>query len=135
MRISDWSSDVCSSDLLAVGCAVLYAIFLWRLAAELPGQAHPTASWPVAALEAILSVWLTVLCLLAGQRLLHRPSATMQYLAQSAYWTYLLHLPLLFALQYLLMDLGLFWSLKFGLAITTTLAQLGRASCRDRVCS
>src|SRR3546814_1757355 len=75
---------------LAVGCAVLYAIFLWRLAAELPGQAHPTASWPVAALEAILSVWLTVLCLLAGQRLLHRPSATMQYLAQSAYWTYLL---------------------------------------------
>src|SRR3546814_18973729 len=76
---------------LAVGCAVLYAIFLWRLAAELPGQAHPTASWPVAALEAILSVWLTVLCLLAGQPLLHRPSATMQYLAQSAYWTYLLH--------------------------------------------
>src|SRR3546814_11923193 len=72
---------------LAVGCVMLYAIFLWRLAVELPGQTHPTASWPVAALEAILSVWLTVLCLLAGQRLLHRPSATLQYLAQSAYWT------------------------------------------------
>src|SRR3546814_4511680 len=52
---------------LAVGCAVLYAIFLWRLAAELPGQAHPTVSWPVAALEAILSVWLTVLCLRSGE--------------------------------------------------------------------
>ena len=107
---------------LAVGCVVLYATFLWRLAVELPGQTHPTASWLVAALEAILSVWLTVLCLLAGQRLLHRPSATMQYLAQSAYWTYLLHLPLLFALQYLLMDLALFWPLKFGLSMATTLA-------------
>lgn len=107
---------------LVVGCVVLYATFLWRLSVELPGQAHPIASWLVAALEAVLSVWLTVLCLLAGQRLLHRPSATMQYLAQSAYWTYLLHLPLLFALQYLLMDLGLFWPLKFGLALATTLA-------------
>ncbi len=104
------------------GCVVLYAAFLWRLAVELPGQTLPaTASWTVAALEACLSVWLTVLCLLAGQRLLNRPSATMQYLAQSAYWTYLLHLPLLFALQYLLMDLELSWPLKFGLAIATTL--------------
>src|SRR3546814_18116873 len=100
---------------LAVGCAVLYAIFLWRLAAELPGQAHPTASCPVAALAAILSVWLTVLCLLAGQRLLHRPSATMQYLAQSAYWTYLLYLPLLFALQSLLLALCFFLSFHFWL--------------------
>lgn len=107
---------------LFVGCGVLYAAFLWRLAVELPGQAQPTASWLVATLEACLSVWLTVLCLLAGRRLLNRPSATMQYLAQSAYWTYLLHLPLLFALQYLLMDLELSWPLKFALAIATTMA-------------
>lgn len=107
---------------LAIGCGVLYATFLWRLVVELPGQAFPaTASWLVAALEAVLSVWLTVLCLLAGQRLLNRASATMQYLAQSAYWTYLLHLPLLFAVQYLLMDLELAWPLKFTLALAGTL--------------
>lgn len=35
---------------------------------------------------------------------------------------YMLHLPLLFALQYLLMDLGLFWPLKFGLAMAITRA-------------
>src|SRR3546814_17210086 len=93
---------------LAVGCAVLYAIFLWRLAAELPGQAHPTASWPVAALAAILSVWLTVLCLLACQRSPHRPSATMQTLAPSASWTYLLPLPPLFAPHLRLLVLGVF---------------------------
>ena len=61
-------------------------------------------------------------CLLAGQRLLDRPNPLMRYLAQSAYWTYLLHLPLLFAIQYLLMDLELHWPLKFALASAGTLA-------------
>lgn len=108
---------------LALACAALYAAFLWRLAAALPGQSFPsTASWPVATLEAFLSVWLTVLCLLAGRRLLDRANPVMRYLAQSAYWTYLLHLPLLFAIQYLLMDLEAAWPLKLGLATAGTLA-------------
>lgn len=107
---------------LIAGSGVLYALFLWRLSVELPGATQPTASWPMAALEACLSVWLTVLCLVAGQRLFNRPSATMQYLAQSAYWTYLLHLPLLFALQFALMDLAWAWPLKFLVASAVTLA-------------
>ena len=82
----------------------------------------PTASWRTAALEAFLSVWLTVLCLLAGQRLLDRPSPVLRYLSQGAYWTYLLHLPLLFVIQYRLMDLEMAWPLKFMLASTATLA-------------
>lgn len=107
---------------LLAGSAVLYVLFLWRLKVELPGATQPIASWPVAALEACLSVWLTVLCLAAGQRWLNRPSATMQYLSQSAYWTYLLHLPLLFALQFAMMDSDLAWPLKFALASAGTLA-------------
>jgi glucan biosynthesis protein C len=106
---------------LLAACAVLYLAFLWRLRTERPGIDNPTASWPTAALEAFLSVWLTVLCLLAGQRLLDRPSPVMRYLAQGAYWTYLLHLPLLFVIQYLLMDLELAWPLKFLVASTATL--------------
>jgi glucans biosynthesis protein C len=101
---------------------VVYGTFLWRLGVEPPGPAHPTASWLIALLEAGLSVWLTVLCLLAGQRFLNRPSPAMRCLAQSAYWTYLLHLPLLFALQYLLIDQELVWPLKFALASAGTLA-------------
>ena len=46
----------------------------------------------------------------------------MRYLAQGAYWTYLLHLPLLFVIQYRLMDLELAWPLKFLLASSATLA-------------
>ena len=107
---------------LFAGCVLLYLVFLWRLRVELPGAEAPTASWPVAALEALLSVWLTVLCLLAGQRLLDRPNPAMRYLAQGAYCTYLLHLLLIFAIQYPLMDLELPWPLKFALASAGTLA-------------
>ena len=119
----DWIERVRAfTPWMIVGCVVLYAMFLWRLAVEPPTMANPAASVGVATLEAFLSVWLTVLCLLAGQRLLNRPNATMRYLAQSAYWTYLLHLPLLFALQYLLMDMELAWPLKFVMASAGTLA-------------
>ncbi|KFL36213.1 acyltransferase family protein [Arenimonas donghaensis] len=99
-----------------------YLLFLWRLAVDPPGAGQATAPWPTAALEASLSVWLTVGCLLAGKRLLNRANPVMRYLAQSAYWTYLLHLPLLFAIQYLLMDLAWPWPLKFVVASAGTLA-------------
>lgn len=107
---------------LAIGSVAFYAAFLWRLAVELPVQTTPTASWTVAALEACLSVWLTALCLLAGRRLLNRPNAVMRYLAQGSYWTYLIHLPVLFVLQYWLMDLEWAWPLKFLVAVCGTLA-------------
>ncbi|GAB2666933.1 acyltransferase family protein [Arenimonas aestuarii] len=107
---------------LLAGGALLYLVLLWRLRIELPGAAMPVASWPVAVLEALLSVWLTVFCLLAGQRLLDRPNVAMRYLAHGAYWIYLLHLPLLFAIQYALMDLEWAWPLKFAMASAGTLA-------------
>ncbi|MGB4487097.1 MAG: acyltransferase family protein [Pseudomonas veronii] len=106
---------------LLPGAAVAYLAFLWRLAVDPPSVSQLTAPWPTAVLEAGLSVWLTVLCLLAGQSLLNRPNPVMRYLAQSAYWTYLLHLPVLFALQYRLMDVELAWPLKFLMASTVTL--------------
>lgn len=96
----------------------LYGLFVWRLAAQAPGM----PGWGMAALEASLAVWLTLLCLLAGRRWLDRPNAILRYLAQAAYWTYLVHLPVLFALQYLLMDLAWPWPLKYLAGVTGTLA-------------
>lgn len=107
---------------LLIGSVAFYVAFLWRLAVELPVQTTPTASWTVAALEACLSVWLTALCLLAGRRLLNRPNAVMRYLAQGSYWTYIVHLPVLFILQYWLVDQGLAWPVKFLVAFGATLA-------------
>lgn len=111
---------------LLLACGVLYAAFLWRLSVELPTTVDPlvppVASGGIAALEACLAVWGTVLCLLAGRRWLDRPNPVLRYFAQGSYWTYLLHLPLLFAVQYVLMDLEWHWLLKFAVASAVTLA-------------
>ena len=120
---ADWlpRADKLLAPLL-IGSAVLYLIFLWRLHIETPGVAHPSASWTVALLEACLAVWLTIASLLLGRRLLDRANPLMHYLAQSAYWTYLLHLPVLFAIQYWLMDRSMHWTWKFTIATTATVA-------------
>ena len=106
---------------LSVGSGVTYAAFLWRVRIDLLAAPGEAASWPTAALEAMLSVWLTLLSLLAGRRYLVRPRPVMRYLADSAYWTYLWHLPLLFTIQYLLMDVEAAWLLKLALAVSATL--------------
>ncbi|MCG6118206.1 MAG: hypothetical protein MEQ07_08460 [Aquimonas sp.] len=43
-------------------------------------------------------------------------------LAASPYWTYLIHLPLVLVLQFLLLELELPWLLKLALAVTATWA-------------
>ncbi|HEY0859610.1 MAG TPA: acyltransferase family protein, partial [Pseudoxanthomonas sp.] len=49
-------------------------------------------------------------------------SATMRWLADASYWVYLVHLPVLFAIQYRLLDVPLHWIAKFALATASTLA-------------
>jgi glucan biosynthesis protein C len=118
----DWL-DRLRPDLARISllCLLLYAIFLWRLSLEPPGAQQPTASWLVAALEAGISVSGTLVCLLAGRIWLDRPIPLLRTLSASAYWTYLLHLPLLFALQYALLDWPLAWPFKFVIATGLTL--------------
>ena len=65
---------------------------------------------------------MTLWCLLAGKRWLDRKRATMRWLADASYWVYLVHLPLLFAIQYRLLDLQMHWSAKFAIATTATFA-------------
>ena len=99
-------------------CLLAYALFLRALGVVLvPGN----ASWDVAALQALIAGWATLACLVFGLRALAQPRAWLRYLAASAYWTYLIHLPLLFAIQYLLMDLNWPWPAKFAFAVSATL--------------
>ena len=97
----------------------LYLVFLLELGG---GATLGRTPWRWALIEALIAGWGTLCALLAGLRWLDRPSPAMQALAASAYWTYLWHLPILFALQYLLMDLAWAWPLKFLFAVTATLA-------------
>jgi len=113
------------SDLLArcarwlpafgLGSVVAYAIYLGLLGKP---------SWhPLAALAGSgVALWTSLACLLLAQRWLDRAQGLLRYLTQAAYWTYLLHLPVLLALQYALLDVDWVWPLKLALALGLTLA-------------
>lgn len=58
-------------------------------------------------------------------RFFARERALTRYLADASYWFYLLHLPIVFALQAALAPLPWHWSLKFSLIMTATLGLLG----------
>lgn len=71
--------------------------------------------------EAYISVWMTLVCLVAGKRYLNSHSRTMRFFSDSSYWIYIVHLPVLFAVQYQLMDKD--WGLlaKFSASVGITL--------------
>lgn len=103
---------------------VAYALFLLELDA---GLAYANAAARTAALEAMVAGWGTLVCLVLGLQALAHPRAWLRYLSGGAYWLYLVHLPLLFAIQYALMDLEWPWPVKYACAVAATLA-LGLAS-------
>lgn len=105
-----------------LACLLLHLLFLARIDLGMVARVPVGQRWTMALLEAVIAAWGTLACLVAGLRWLARPNALLRLLAASAYWTYLLHLPVLFAIQYALMDLVLAWPLKFALAVGGTLA-------------
>lgn len=100
-------------------CGIAYLIFLLQIDA---GLSYTNAAWSTAAPEALIAGWGTLACLIVGLRTLARPRAWLGYLSRSAYWIYLIHLPLLFAIQYLLLDQDWPWPAKFAGAVAATLA-------------
>ena len=111
-----------SAPWLALASIALYAILLAGL---LDPSSHPgTGNAPVgiALLEACIGAWMTLACLCASQALLARPNAWLRYLADASYWTYLVHLPVLFAIQYRLMDSEMHWGAKFAVSVLLTMS-------------
>jgi glucan biosynthesis protein C len=105
---------------LLAASLVLYGAFWFLLHRQSPVTQAPSASLPIAVLEAYLSVWMTVVCLIAGKSLLDRSNAVLRYFSDASYWIYLAHLPILFAIQYRLLDVELPWSIKFAISVLTT---------------
>ena len=60
----------------------------------------------------------------AAMRFCSQPSELRRYLADSSYWLYLGHLPIVFFLQAALMKVPLHWAIKFPLIVAITLAVL-----------
>ena len=73
-----------------------------------------------ACLTAYLSVLLTITSLLLGQRYLAGKNPFLGFVADSSYWVYLLHLPIVIFLQTLLVPLSLPLWLKFSMVLLGT---------------
>ena len=77
------------------------------------------------ALDYGLATWSWVLGLTgAALRFLSDHSATRRYIADASYWIYIMHLPLVVALQILVADWHLHWSVKYPFILTVSLALL-----------
>jgi len=62
-------------------------------------------------------VWLTIGIF---RKLFTRPNAVVRYVADSSYWMYLIHLPIVVWLQVMVAEWGIHWSLKLmGISVTT----------------
>ena len=110
---------------LFIGGVLFYAIYYYFMPKQLAFPPAPV-EYPLNAIlklcEAYISVWMTLACLVAGKRYLNSHNRVMRFLSDSSYWIYIVHLPLLFAVQYQLMDKE--WSLltKYSASVGVTLA-------------
>lgn len=97
-----------------IAAVILTAASLWQVN-NLPNPMAPGA-FPKAvyAVTYAVAIWNWIFGLVgAAQRFCARESAVGRYMADASYWMYLAHLPLVFALQLIVRDWPLHWSVKF----------------------
>lgn len=110
------------SPVLLAGSVAAYAALFWLTDGFAIARPAPMHHALHALLEALAGFWMTLWCLLAGKRWLDKRSASMRWLADASYWVYLVHLPVLLAIQYRLLDLHMHWIAKFTISILSTFA-------------
>ena len=106
---------------LLLAALISYAAFLVLLRNTVVANPNPLVHVFKAALEAYVGFWMTLVCLLFGKQWLDRGNRIMRYVADASYWVYIVHLPVLFAIQYPLLDIEAHWVLKFGFSLFATL--------------
>jgi glucan biosynthesis protein C len=105
---------------LLVASLILYGAYWVLLNRQETSVLDPSDSLPIALLGGYVSAWMTCVCLVAGRSLLNRGNAALRYLSDASYWTYIVHLPILFAVQYCLLDVELPWGIKFTASALAT---------------
>lgn len=110
---------------LLVMSVALYVVFYWLIPKQLTLEPSSLFSWKKVAVslcEAYISVWMSLVCLVYGKSYLNVHNRMLRLISDSSYWIYIVHLPIIFALQYCMMDKQ--WSLltKYGATMGVTLA-------------
>lgn len=104
--------------LLLLLSLALYAVFYWLIPKEVSMVPAPIELWKkiiITACESFIAIAMTLVCLVLGKTYLNTHNPFMRILSDSSYWIYIIHVPLLFAIQYQLMDKS--WSLIFKLGV------------------
>lgn len=108
---------------LLLGSAVLLGCLLWLGATPvLIPAARSTATLLYALAYAFAGFSISLGLIGVALRWLHRPSASLRYLADASYWIYIVHLPLVMAAQVLMSRLHWPWWLEYPLALVACLA-------------
>ena len=111
--------------VLLVASILAYALYHYSIPKQISYPPVPN-EFPLNLLlnscEAYISVWMTLACLVFGKRYLNTHNSVMRFFSDSSYWIYIIHLPLLFAVQYQLLDQN--WGLlaKYTASVGITLA-------------
>jgi len=88
-----------------------------------PGHPHYVAAHIAYAVSYALTMWsLVFLTIGVFRKLCPRPNPFVRYVADSSYWMYLIHLPIVVWLQVAVAELPLHWSLKLAFISTVTIA-------------
>ena len=110
---------------MLIASILLYALYYQLISKHIAIPSAPL-DWqlkiPLKLCEAFISAWMTLVCLILGMRYLNNASRGMRFIADSSYWIYIIHIPVLFFIQYQLMDVKWNWVAKFGVSVSATLA-------------
>lgn len=98
-----------------------YALFFFFLQTKGASKPDLILQATFVLLQAYTGYWMTLVCIIFGQRWLDAHHGFLRYVADASYWVYLIHLPLIFAIQIPLMDVNLHWSVKLSLSLCATL--------------
>jgi glucan biosynthesis protein C len=112
------------SLFLLFGSLIAYAFYFSLLPTAfsfVPAADSFSKKLLLALLEAAIGCWMVLFCLLAGKKFLNVRNRFLRFLSDSSYWIYIVHLPIVFAVQYKLMDMDLSLLAKYSLSVGITL--------------
>lgn len=117
--------------LMLIGSILMYAYYYTQLPKALTleegmamaaGTEVDMRQLGISTLEAFMSVHLTLASLVLGKRFLDKASKPVRFIADSSYWVYIMHLPAVFFIQYLLLDISWNVWIEFAASSLGTIA-------------
>lgn len=113
----DWLQPF--APTMVLGAVLAHAAACWLMQRQMT-QYNAVLHVLHALLQAYAGFWMTLGCLVYGKKWLNRRNDFLRYISEASYWVYIVHLPILFAVQYPLLDHHASAPTKFAIAVFGT---------------